>query len=254
MPEPQIILPRSSFFLIKDRYMSYIYHIFSIGNLCLPDWELEGQWFLAGGKKLKIPGAEVFRYLIIRLWELSGASRGTDRWSLETLPQLLLENIGRGKARTFSKAHAFIFQMEKEVPYVPLISLNQRRARSSFFFWNSCHSQISRVWGMLWEEATWSQWSCLVPTLAHRKLNRGCSLQSKLQSCPLTWMEGGSLKLSPEDSVLKEWRYSAALPRISDLKVFSHLTSFWLQVLLPFLSSFHEMIKGEYLSDSLEGQ
>ena len=79
MPEPQIILPRSSFFLIKDRYMSYIYHIFSIGNLCLPDWELEGQWFLAGGKKLKIPGAEVFRYLIIRLWELSGASRGTDR-------------------------------------------------------------------------------------------------------------------------------------------------------------------------------
>ena len=198
MPEPQIILPRSSFFLIKDRYMSYIYHIFSIGNLCLPDWELEGQWFLAGGKKLKIPGAEVFRYLIIRLWELSGASRGTDRWSLETLPQLLLENIGRGKARTFSKAHAFIFQMEKEVPYVPLISLNQRRARSSFFFWNSCHSQISRVWGMLWEEATWSQWSCLVPTLAHRKLNRGCSLQSKLQSCPLTWMREGHWNCPPK--------------------------------------------------------
>ena len=184
------------FFLIKDMYVSCIYHIFSIGNSCLPDWELEGQWFL-GGKKAKIPGAEVFRYLIIRVWELSDVSRGTDRWSLGTLTQLLLENIGRGKARTFSKAHAFVFQMEKEVPHVPLISSNQRRAGSSFFFWNSCHSQINRIWEM-WEEAKWFQWSCLFPTLVHGKLSRGCSLHSELQFCPLTWMREGHWNCPPE--------------------------------------------------------
>ena len=190
MPEPHIILSRPSFSLLKT-CMCHIFIVYSVLGICaclIGSWKDNG--FLKG-EKLKIPGAEVFGYLIIRVWKLSGASRGTDRWSLGTLSQLLLGNIGRGTERTFSKAHAFIFQMEKEVPHAPLISSNQRRARSSFFFWTSCHSQINRIWEMLWEEAKCFQWSWLVPTLVHVKLNRGCSLQSELQSYPLTWMREG---------------------------------------------------------------
>ena len=141
--------------------------------------------------------------------------------------------------------------MEKEVPHAPLISSNQRRARSSFFFWNSCHSQINRIWEVLWEEAKCFQWSWLFP-LWYMWSSIGAvvsNLSSSLIPSP-GW--GRVTEIVPEESVLKEWRYSASQPRISDLKVFRYLASFWLQILLPFLSSFHEMIKGEYLSDSLE--
>lgn len=131
-----------------------------------------------------------------------------------------------------------------------LITLNQERVGSSLYLLGFKPHPDGQDLRKLWAAAKWSQWSCLYPPLAHRKFCRGCGLLSEPQPGPLTWIRR-TIETVPEQSAFKTWGYfhtSTQLLRPEGL----HISFFWLQFLSPFLSSFDEMIKGEYLGDSSE--
>ena len=63
-----------AFFLLLE-ILSYMQYVLEI--CAWLDWKLEDQWFLGGkgGGGLKIPGAEAFIHLILRVWKHSSASK-----------------------------------------------------------------------------------------------------------------------------------------------------------------------------------
>lgn len=80
------------------------------------------------------------------------------------------------------------------------------------------------------------------------EMNRGCGLQAESQTGPLTWAGRANWHCAWESS--RGEVTCAPLPSTLGLKAFRCLASLWLQVFFPFLSSFDETIKGEYLDDS----